>query len=248
VHILWTLRPDVLLGRGGPVVGPTVIFDFDGTIARGSGPVVAYAKALAERAANPDLLVESLRAIDAFESGSLNARDGYGAVASAATSHGVTAADMNAAYLWSRELLGSELAPVDLPADLAPFLQRLGAIADVWLATNAPATGVTQLLGAAGLQHGFARMFFDVGKPDGLVPILAEALTRGPVLSVGDVYDYDLAPAARLGAATALVGAHSSRNRFEVTMRASRLVTLFPAIEDWAATAALSRDASHEDL
>jgi FMN phosphatase YigB (HAD superfamily) len=154
---------------------------------------------------------------------------------------------MNAAYLWSRELLGSELAPVDLPADLAPFLQRLGAIADVWLATNAPATGVTQLLGAAGLQHGFARMFFDVGKPDGLVPILAEALTRGPVLSVGDVYDYDLAPAARLGAATALVGAHSSRNRFEVTMRASRLVTLFPAIEDWAATAALSRDASHED-
>ncbi len=214
----------------------TVIFDFDGTIALGTGPVVAFAKSLSGHGAGPDVVSAALLALEEFESGKSKDRDGYGAVARVATAGGLVQTDINAAYMSSRRHLGTELSPVDLPNDLASFLERLAVVANVWLATNAPAEGVAHVLESGGLVRSFARTHFNVGKPDGLAPIITDALSGGPVLSVGDIYDYDLAPAVAFGADTALVGKTSSSDQRNVTMRAANLENLYPQIEAWAAT------------
>lgn len=217
----------------------TIIFDFDGTLALGIGPVVAYATAIAEQAERPEFLTDARHAIDAFETGDADYPDGYGAVASVADAHNVPASTVNAAYIRSRELLGTDRAPVFFPADLPAFFERVGSTAKLWLATNAPAAGITDLLERAGLHKWLARSSFNVGKPDGLLPLLHDALGLGPVLVVGDVYDYDLAPAIALGAATALVGRTADSDPRPVTMRAERLDALYAQIEAWAASAAL---------
>jgi FMN phosphatase YigB (HAD superfamily) len=222
----------------------TVIFDFDGTIALGTGPVVAFAKSLSGQGAGPDVVSAALLALEEFESGKSKDRDGYGSVARVATAGGLVQTDINAAYMSSRRHLGTELSPVDLPNGLASFLERLAVVATVWLATNAPAEGVAHVLESGGLDHSFARTHFNVGKPDGLAPIITDALSSGPVLSVGDIYDYDLAPAVALGADTALVGKTSSFDQRSVTMRAANLENLYPQIEAWAATTALSSGGS----
>lgn len=216
----------------------TVIFDFDGTLALGTGPLVAYATAIAERVDRPELLVEALRAIEAFEAGEADFPDGYGAVASVAAAHGVSASVVNASYAHSRTLIGTDHAPVDFPDGLILFFERIASTAELWLATNAPADGIAELLRGAGLDRWLTRTSFNVGKPDGLRPLLTEALAKGPVLVVGDVYDYDLAPAVALGAATALVGRTSAREPRTLTMRAASLDVLYPQIEAWAASAA----------
>lgn len=205
----------------------------------GTGPIVAYAKAVAERAENAELLAETHRAIEAFEAEAADFPDGYGAVASLASAHGVSSDDLSASYAYSRTLLGTDDAPIELPAGLGPFLERLAATAELWLATNAPPDGIPELLRRAGLDQWLTRTSFNVGKPDGLRPLITEALADGPVLVVGDVYDYDLAPAVDLGAATALVGRASARDPRPVTMRADSLDELYRTIEAWAATAAV---------
>jgi FMN phosphatase YigB (HAD superfamily) len=63
---------------------------------------------------------------------------------------------------------------------------------------------------------------------------VAEALLRGPVLSVGDIYENDLAPAAALGADTALVGPTWMSFAARTTMAAATLPELYPLIEVWA--------------
>ena len=215
----------------------TVVFDFDGTIALGSGPVVAFANALSEQTAGPDIVSASLLALEEFESGESEDRDGYAAVTRVAAAGGLSPIDVNAAYLRSRQHLGTKLSPIELPDGLACFLERLAPVAEVWLATNAPAVGIAHVLESGGVHRSFARTHFNVGKPDGLTPILADALLSGPVLSVGDIYDYDLAPAAALGAETALVGKTSFRDPHSATMRAVRLEDLYPQIQTWAVDA-----------
>lgn len=222
----------------------TVIFDFDGTIALGTGPVVAFAKSLAGQGASADVVSAALAALDEFESGSPQDRDGYGAVTRVAKAAGLTSADTNAAYMTSRRHLGTDLSPVGLPNGLASFLERLAVVANVWLATNAPAEGVAHVLESGGVDRSFARTHFNVGKPDGLAPILTDALANGRVLSVGDIYDYDLAPAVAFGADTALVGKTAASEQRSVTMRATDLEDLYPQIEAWAATPVLSSGAT----
>lgn len=234
------------MGGLGAAMTATIILDFDGTIALGNGPVIAYANAVARQADSSDMLTESLLALAAFQSGKLDCNDGYGAVAEAARQHGMTDAELNTAYMQSRHLLGTDEAPVETPPGLAGFIERLAPSTEVWLATNAPDIGVSDLLRRDSLDDSFARKHFNLGKPAGLFPVLREALERGPVLSVGDVYDYDLAPAIELGADSALVGRTFDVDSRDVMLRARSLDALFPAIESWAAHAATQAGPSDE--
>jgi len=214
----------------------TVIFDFDGTVALGSGPLLAFARSIGDRT-NADVLADARKALWSFETGHSDHRDGYGAIATAAKAHGIDPAEIDGAYHASRSGLGTDAAPLNIPDGFGDFLGRLTQLADVWLATNAPPTGIDSFFSGVGISHYFSRKCFKVGKPDGLHSLLAEASARGPVLSVGDIYDYDLAPAVAIGAATALVGATTARERRAVTMRAASLDALYPEIEAWAAAA-----------
>ncbi|MDN6499637.1 MAG: hypothetical protein L0K44_07820, partial [Yaniella sp.] len=81
-----------------------------------------------------------------------------------------------------------------------------------------------------------------VGKPAGLFNIVESALDRGPVLAIGDIAEYDLAPALQLGADTALVGATAMTSTAPVTMRGASLEHLASDIQTWAAQAANHSD------
>lgn len=215
----------------------SIIFDFDGTLAVGNGPVLAYARQLA--AVAPDGFLERVEAgLAEFEAGSSRFRDGYDVVGSLATADGVTAAELSGAYARSRELLGTEDAPVATMPGLDDFLAELGRHARLVLATNAPEVGVDRVLDSWGVRESFDALHFTVGKPAGLAAVVREALADGPVLAIGDIAEYDLAPAWSQGADTALVGATAADSHLSVTMRGRSLAELRTAIEAWAAAAA----------
>lgn len=224
--------------RRRSAVNPTIVFDFDGTLALGNGPITAFAREIAERIGDDGFVSRGEAALDAYESGDGDHRDGYGAVTTVATAEGIPSEVLGAAYFASRALLGSAAAEVTPPAGLAAFLEQVGAHARLVLATNAPGDGVTAVLAAWGVAEAFDAMHFSVGKPDGLVPVIRDALAAGPVLSIGDIYEFDLAPAVALGGDTALVGATATRSVESTTMRGRTVAELYDQISDWAAAAA----------
>lgn len=239
-----------------------IIFDFDGTITVGDGPVLAYAAQVATRLA-PGLANSFRAAVAAGLHGetsttsttttstsnvvTADAVDDYDLVRQVALLHGADTTLLSAAYLASRELLATEKAPIAAPAlepargtrapdDLASWLRRLSTQAYLVLATNAPSTGLDRALAVLGVTDAFDEVRTSVGKPDGMHALVDEMLSRGPVLSVGDVWHNDLEPVWARGAATALLtraGAGDTR----ATYRADTLGGLAPSIAAWASAA-----------
>ncbi|WP_062378533.1 HAD family hydrolase [Demequina pelophila] len=215
----------------------TIIFDFDGTLALGDGPIDAYVRCVDDEARRPRFRAAAAAERARFENGECY-RDAYHAVHAAAVATGVGPEALQAGYLRSRELLATDEAPIAPPAGLGDFLARVAPHADLVLVTNSPETRLNEALESLGAREHLSRVVSGAGKPLGLMPILADALGRGPVLSVGDIFEFDLAPAESLGADTALVGHHPAATVARVTMAAATLAELYPAIEAWAAAAA----------
>lgn len=212
----------------------TLVFDFDGTVAVGNGAVLAYAREAA-RLTGAGFLELVERTLAAFDDGIEGRfRDGYDIVGILGRDAGIAPDDLQTAYLASRAALGGSDAPVDIAPGLDELLADLPTSTRVVLATNAPAAGVEPLLTGWGVRERFDELHYDTGKPAGLGPIIRDALALGPVLSVGDIVENDLAPAAALGADTALVGATAAGTDARVTMRAATLAELAPQILAWA--------------
>lgn len=223
----------------GDYVTSTIVFDFDGTVIVGNGPVLAYAREMA-RFAPDGFLARAEAEIAAFEAGNAGRyRDGYDVVGILGDEAGVPAEQRQLAYLASRELLGSA-HPADPAPGLADILSRLPDETRVILATNAPEAGVADALTGWGIREHFDELLFNTGKPAGLGAIIERALKDGPVLSVGDIVINDLAPATELGADTALVGATALTSPASVTMRATTLAELADQIVAWAHAADFS--------
>ena len=224
-----------------PAHARTLVFDFDGTVSLGTGPVLAYARCAAaalspERAA--EFLVAVDLALDHAPSGQLpgtGAIDGYDLVRLLSAEYGVDPATLGGAYLASRELLASDDAPVVAPQGLPEFLAFARDHANIVLATNAPDIRVTEAVAALGLTGLFDAVYTSVGKPGGLDPVLDDWLPAGELLSIGDVWVNDLAPAAARGALTALVGSPDAAA--SPSYRADHLHELYPVIAAWLESA-----------
>ncbi|WP_229731218.1 HAD family hydrolase [Microbacterium faecale] len=215
----------------------TIVFDFDGTVAVGAGPVVAYAREVA-RHADEAFLARVEATIRAFDAGETDRfRDGYDIVGTLAEESGIDPEARQRAYLASRGLLGTPDAAAELAPGLAEILADLPRETRVVLATNAPAAGVEPALTAWGVRDRFDELIYDTGKPAGLAPIIERALADGPVLAIGDIVENDLSPATAVGADTALVGATAATSTAEVTMRAETLADLADQIVAWARAA-----------
>ncbi|MER3386989.1 MAG: HAD family hydrolase [Microcella pacifica] len=212
---------------------PTIVLDFDGTLALGNGPISAFARAIAAHAGDATFLGRAEAALAAFEAGEAEYRDGYDAVSRVAAAEGIARERLDAAYAASRELLGSDDALVDPPQGLREFLHGLSARARLVLATNAPAGRILDVLEAWGVAEVFDDLHFAVGKPHGLVPVLREALEQGAVLAIGDIAEFDLDPATALGADTALVGVTAAHSAAATTMRGHSLADLYDEITAW---------------
>src|SRR5690625_5575744 len=87
----------------------TVVFDFDGTLALGRGPLNAYAACLGELT-TPQAAAACQAAIERFDTGQTAYRDAYDAVRVAALEFAVPAEHLSTAYLRSRELLATDAA------------------------------------------------------------------------------------------------------------------------------------------
>ena len=246
-----------------------LVFDFDGTVSLGLGPVRSYARFISEglpiadataflAAVDSGLALQSHLAddepVDHTVAGSV-AIDGYDLVRLVSLGFPVTAADRDQAYLRSRHELATDAAPVAAPTGLADFLAEAREHAHLVLATNAPDIRITETLNTIGLSESFDVVYTSVGKPAGLESILdtwldrvgaptADATSRSAspahtVLSIGDVWVNDLAPAHRRGASTALVGS-SQANDATPTFRAEHIADLYPAIRSWLVAPAAS--------
>lgn len=214
----------------------TLLFDFDGTVALGNGPLLAYARSVADRlpgGEEGEFLDEIDRALAAPASGLV---DGYDLVRFVAEQHGIRASALQDAYRASRTLLATPAAPVVAPARLAEFLDEHRLLARAVLATNAPATRIEEALNVLGVARSFDEIHTEVGKPHGLGALIETLLADGPVLSIGDIWANDLAPAQERGATTALVAAAGFVPADATpTFRAERLDELYDDIAAWLA-------------
>jgi len=209
-------------------VNSILLFDFDGTIALGDGPVLAYAQQVAAGLGDDDTFLDDVRAVLAAADG--DALDGYDAVRRVAEARGADARLLSNAYLASRAQLGTADAPITAPDGLAEFLSSVDA--ELILVTNAPAIRIVDALETLGLRGLFDRIVTGAGKPRGLEAVLAELPADARVLSIGDIWHNDLAPAHARGHATALIGGFSDPDATP-TFRAAEFSTLVPQLEAW---------------
>jgi phosphoglycolate phosphatase-like HAD superfamily hydrolase len=223
----------------------SVVFDFDGTVALGQGPLDAYADCVGELA-GAQVAADCRAAVRLFATGTSDHPDGYAAVRAAALRHGVDDDVLSAAYLRSREMLATEAAPIHAPAGLDTFLRMLSHHATCVIATNAPAIGLARALESLGIADVVDEVHAGVGKPAGLTAIIARHLATGPTLAVGDIWENDLAPAQALGAATAFVGI--GRIAGQPTLRGTTLAALYDDILDWAQSASPRRREPSRDV
>ncbi|WP_241796364.1 HAD family hydrolase [Microbacterium sp. C5A9] len=207
-----------------------LLFDFDGTIALGDGPVLAYASQVGAALGDRDGFVDALREVLSSADGEV--LDGYDAVRRAAVARGADSRLLSRAYLASRTQLATADAPVDAPDGLADFLRAAAPLAELVLVTNAPAIRIDEALDALGLAGLFTRIVTSAGKPAGLDAFLAALPADTRVLSIGDIWHNDLAPAHARGHATALIGGFPDPAATP-TYRAADFATLIPQLDAW---------------
>lgn len=230
---------------------PILVFDFDGTVALGHGPVRAYARQIAT-ALGDSRGGELLTELDEYLAGARHDEiplDGYDLVRILATRAGADTATMSAAYLASRHVLGLPDAPVTAPDGLAELLDDVRGRARRALVTNAPSIRIVDTLAALGLADSFDQIITSAGKPAGFGALLDEltADVASPrLLSIGDVWANDLAPAHARGFDTALVGPHVPTGATP-TFRSDQLPALYPAISAWVSTGSLTGSTSSID-
>jgi FMN phosphatase YigB (HAD superfamily) len=229
-----------------------LVLDFDGTVCLGDAPVFEYAAAVVRRLPEPDRAAAAAR-VDAALAGFLagtrepdlaDAPDGYYAVAALARRLGVSDADRNAAYRESRTAVHAGSVPIFAPPGLREVLEEVRRHARVVLVTNAPGAGAASLLPVLGLEGVLDAVHGDARKPAGMGPILDGLLERAGIactpqrlLSVGDIWVNDLAPAAERGCVTAMIDRYGIPGGTP-THAAPTIVELYPAILDWARSAA----------
>lgn len=218
-----------------------IVVDLDGTLYRGDGPLRVYAEALAL-----SLPTEGgtafLADVDRYLAGAGDAElaassDGWVAVRKAADRYGVPDEAIGPAFLSSRHALGDGTCTVEAPDGLVATLRSLRPSVLLVLATNSPADGLDALLERLDAARLFDRIVVNARKPDGLRDLLAELVptvaspTR--VLSIGDHWTNDIAPALDAGA----VGFHvdpSGRAEGPADARAATVEELLPALTRWA--------------
>lgn len=231
---------------------PILILDFDGTVCVGDGPVRRYADAavahLDHRSAGA--VQDGLDRFLAGDPQSPRYRDGYHAVTQL-TSQLVPEEQRQEAFLASRRVLADGQIPgISAPDGLADFLTTVGRYAQRHLITNSPLHGVTETLDSLGIAGLIDRIEPDAAKPYGLqrlLPTLARGheSRRDPhrILSVGDVYENDVAPALDFGAATAYID-RFDHNTGPAHVRARAFPDLYEPILAWATDPSAFR-ASH---
>ncbi|MCH4209364.1 HAD family hydrolase [Bifidobacterium sp.] len=224
----------------GTIAG-TVVFDFDGTLCLGDGPVWSYAEH-AYANLEPELRHEAEAALDGYLAGTMPAQtrethgwqDGYDVVASFCRDR-MAPQRLQEAYLASRAELAAGSASVHMPDGMKDFLRRLGVLGcKRILLSNSPITGLRETLERFGVTDDIDTVVPNGGKPSQWPQHLAdftEAAGSGHLLSIGDYWTNDIEPVLATGYEVAYIhdsepsGAHD-----RPTYQASKLPQMYDAI------------------
>lgn len=235
---------------GGPAER-LLLLDFDGTVYRGDEPVLGYARAVAERlprAAGVRLteVIAQFCRTGSVPTGVAARRpeDGWDAVGLVASGLGADPGAVAGGFSDTRRAMLDGRYALRVPSGLRDLLRscRGGAGAvrcRVALASNSPASSVGPLLERLGLAGEFDAVLADSGKPDGLLAAARTALpgvAAANLLSVGDHYRNDIAPAAAVGAATGYLNPYRLPDR-PATFTSPDLEHLYPDVLAWCAGA-----------
>lgn len=220
---------------------PVLVLDLDGTVILGDTPVLAYSRAVEASTPLADGLTDQVVAFLADPGAHptlAGAQDGYQAVQLIAESVGIDDTSRNAAYARSRVGLADDLGDLRTPEGLADLLVDLPAHRVV--VTNSPADGLDSLLDKLGLTSVVDEVHGSAGKPAGLPSVLLGLMSGHGIesrphrlLSVGDIWANDLAPALELGCATAYVDA-LDRRQGPAHVRGACLPDLYGHLAAWA--------------
>lgn len=223
-----------------------LLVDLDGTLYTGDAPIRCYATELATLTGDSTLV----GAVEEYLSGRspIAAADGWEAVRMLAG--GVPGRLADAAFLRVRYGMADGTVPVTVSAPLVRLIGELRARYVPVLATNSPRDGLLALLDRLGVTGLFAEVVFSARKPDGLVPLatrllrsIGAAAAPWRLLSIGDHWTNDIAPALRVGAIGGYVDRFGRRSG-PAQLTGPVVDDLLPGIRCWAADPA-SFDAAH---
>lgn len=210
------------------ITPPVLLFDFDGTISLGHGPVLVYARHIAEKSGHPSIVDDAEARLRSGDVG--KARDGYHLVRTLAAELNVPEETCQEAYMASRENLADTgiRAPEGLSEFLASYPGR------TILATNSPEIGLDAALRTLDLKESFDSIYTRVGKPQGLTRLLSTALAETnptTIVSFGDIWEFDLAPVAAMGGRTVLVDSpFADSPGANPTWRVQRVTDILPEL------------------
>lgn len=188
-----------------------IIFDFDGTLYRTVEPFKFYADRLAD--AMPIAMRDRYRAeVSAYLHGTkvVLSDDHWEALKYLAIPFVGDKAPWDQAFADTRLFMKQHVEMLEIPSGLLLFLERVHH-QDIVLTcvSNSPSDAVDPLLNDLGLREYFHHVATGAQKPDGLLHMASRLWGGRPVpdrmLSIGDHYHNDIAPAVRAGWATAHV-------------------------------------------
>ncbi len=216
-----------------------VVWDLDGTLYRSTAACRHYARGIAAGLAE-ERREAYLAALDGYLAGEggVDASDGWeAAVVLAGGPRGASRLYADA-FAMTRAFMLTDECRLEVPDGVPELLERSAARARRILMSNTPAFGVMPLLERLGLTGLFDEIVCRAEKPDRLAERLT-ALARvndlelGSVISIGDHFVNDIAPAIALGCATAYVDPFRVGPGGQATFEAARIEDLLPALEAW---------------
>jgi FMN phosphatase YigB (HAD superfamily) len=221
-----------------------LVLDLDGTVCLGDTPALLYAERVARLTAAPEALLEATAAflgqqVPARAPKTLTgAQDGYEAVKILGLTAGVTEEELSAAYVASRAEMSARPGDIHTPDGLVDLLA--GIDAHRVILTNSPRSGLEEILDHLGVRDVVDEVHTDALKPtrmtghlDAFLDAFGTLDTPEWLMSVGDIWRNDLAPAVERGCVAAYVDAFD-RRQGPAHVRAGSFTALYSAVSDWS--------------
>ncbi|MGH2971852.1 MAG: HAD family hydrolase [Gaiellaceae bacterium] len=216
-----------------------VVWDLDGTLYRSTEACRHYARGIADELAEErrDAYLAALDGYLAGEGG-VEASDGWEAAVVLADGPRGASRMYADAFARTRAFMLTDECGLEVPEGLPEMLERSAGSARQVLMSNTPAFGVMPLLERLGLHRLFDEIVCQAEKPERFSARLAalariDGLPHSAVMSVGDHFVNDIAPAIELGCATAYVDPFRVGPAGRASFEAPRIEDLLPELEAW---------------
>lgn len=216
-----------------------LVFDLDGTLYRSAAACLHYAQGIAETL-DPGARTAYLEAVEKFlrAEGGIDASDGWeAAVLLAGGARGASRAFAEP-FSRTREYMLSDACDLEVPVGLVELLERVAGTTRRVLVSNTPSFGVMPLLARLGLTTLFDEIVCDAAKPNRFAERLCayaqvEGVPARSVLSIGDHFVNDIAPALAAGCASAYIDPFGVGPHGEADFEAPRFEDLLDQIDAW---------------